>query len=94
MHSPSVQDLRAKLSSYLKRAEAGDVIKITRRGHEVAVLLSLDAYERLTAPRPSFTGALASFYERHGAPESDPSDLDAALEGLREPSEGRTVSFD
>lgn len=87
----SVQDLRANLSSYLKRAEAGDVVKITRSGHEVAVLISVDAYEQLIAQRASFTQYLASFYQRYGAPEGD---LASALEGIREPSEGRQVSFD
>ena len=91
MNNPSVQEVRANLSSYLKRAEAGDVIKITRRGNEVAVLISLDAYKQLTEPRPNFTSALARFYERHGEPESD---LNAVFEGLRDRSDGRLVNFD
>ena len=91
MSAPSVQEVRANLSSYLKRAEEGDVVKITRRGHEVAVLISVDAYEQLIAQRASFTKSLASFYQRYGAPEGD---LASALEGIREPSEGREISFD
>ena len=87
----SVQELRANLSSFLKRAEEGDVVKITRCGHEVAVLISVDVYEQFIAQRASFTQSLASFYQRYGAPEGD---LASALEEIREPSEGREVSFD
>ena len=90
MSSSSIQEVRANISSYVRRAEGGEVIKITRRGHEVAVLLSRESYERLIEPKRGLMSALESFHERYDADGED----HVAFDELRERSEGREVSFD
>jgi prevent-host-death family protein len=52
-HSWQVQEARARLSSLIDEVLAGRPQRISRRGVEVAVLLSAADYDRLMAPRQS-----------------------------------------
>ena len=83
----SVADARRRLPQLLRKAEDGEEIRISRRGKPVAVLLSVDEYERLRRRRPSVRAALASFRERI---EGDGGvDLDVP----RDPSPGREIDL-
>ena len=48
-----VQEARARLSSLIDEALAGRPQRISRRGKEVAVIVSAAEYDRLMAPRES-----------------------------------------
>jgi prevent-host-death family protein len=48
-----VQDARARLSNLIDAAVAGRPQRISRRGKEIAVIISAADYDRLTAPRES-----------------------------------------
>jgi antitoxin Phd len=48
-----VQDARARLSQLIDEALAGRPQRISRRGKEVAVVISAAEYERLVTPRQS-----------------------------------------
>ena len=45
----SVAEARNTLAQLIHRAESGEVVRISRRGKPVAVLVSKDEYERLEA---------------------------------------------
>ena len=81
----SVADARRRLPQLLREVEAGEGIRITRRGRPVAVLLSVEEYERLRRHRPSLRSALARFRARLG--EAEGVDLDVP----RDLSPGREV---
>jgi antitoxin Phd len=94
MGTYSIAEAKNALPSLVHAAETGQCVQITRRGKPVAVLLSMDDYERLTTPRPSFSAALAQFFSLPPQDFSqDPShDLSLDLSDLRDTSPGR--SFD
>lgn len=57
----SISEVKARLSAFVRRAEHGDPVVITRHGEPVAALVSageLEALERLRAAGPE--GGLAS----------------------------------
>mgnify|MGYP003388148097 CR=1 FL=1 len=60
MREIQLKDAKATLSSVVDRAIAGETAVITRHGRKAAVILSFDAYERLSAV-PSFGQLLAAF---------------------------------
>lgn len=64
-HRYSVAEARAHLPSIIEQAEAGEVVELTRRGRPVAVVLSREEFERLSADRPSFGDAYRAFRKRH-----------------------------
>jgi prevent-host-death family protein len=49
MTDTSIVDAKARLPSLVQRAEAGESVHITRRGKRVAVILSEQEFNRLTA---------------------------------------------
>lgn len=48
MPETSIAEAKAHLTHFIHRAEQGEMVRITRRGKPVAVLLSEDAYARLS----------------------------------------------
>lgn len=48
MPESSITEAKAHLTRLIQRAERGEAIRITRRGKPVAILLSEDAYLRLS----------------------------------------------
>ena len=64
----SVTDAKARLSEFIKRAEKGETIVLTRRNHPFAELRSISATKRV--PRPM--GLCAGEFEV-------PADFDEAL---------------
>lgn len=83
----SVAEARANLPKILDAVEDGYQVKLTRRGKPVAVLLSVQEYERLTGGYCDFSAA----YEAHRLEYSGLERADLA--GLREYSEGRRVTL-
>jgi prevent-host-death family protein len=61
----SIAVARHNLSALVHALEEQDQIKLTRRGKPVAVLLSMRAYERLTAPKTDFWEAYQRFRRSH-----------------------------
>ncbi len=57
----SIAEARHNLAAIVLELEAQQVIELTRRGAPVAVLLSLDAYRRLTGESPSFWEAYTAY---------------------------------
>jgi prevent-host-death family protein len=63
----SIADARRNLSSLVNEAEAGAEVQLTRRGHAVAVLVSIEKYRRLRAKRVGFSEAYAAFRQQFPA---------------------------
>lgn len=58
MTSWQVQEAKNKFSEVIERASQGEVQIITRRGEEIAVIIGIDAYRRLTTPAPRLIDVL------------------------------------
>ncbi len=85
----SIAESKNRLPAIIHEAEKNDPVFIHRRGKTVAVLLSVDSYERLKNGTP--TGFLQSYARFRSRMEQQPhlcleSD---DLEGLRDQSTGR-----
>lgn len=55
--SYSIAEARNDLPGLIHEVERGKPVNITRRGKPVAILLSVQEYERLATSRPSFAAA-------------------------------------
>ena len=91
MKDYSIVDARAHLPDLLDEVEAGREVRLTRRGHAVAVVLSVERYEALRSERASFGEAYRAFLERHSIEEIgfDPE----SFESLRDRGPGRRVQL-
>jgi len=61
----SVAEARAQLPSILDEVESGANVELTRRGRAVAVVVSVEEYERLRAERIDFKDAYDRFLKDH-----------------------------
>jgi len=86
----SIADARRNLPSLVDEAEAGSEVQLTRRGRAVAVVVSVEEYERLKANRVGFSEAYEAFRKQF------PADGDALgpryFESLRDRGVGRKVA--
>jgi prevent-host-death family protein len=88
----SIAEAKSHFAQLVQQAEAGQPVRITRRGKPVAVLMSGADYERLAVPADSlfdFTTRLRLEALAAGVPLFDA----ANLEGLRDQSQ-RPVQTD
>lgn len=90
-HRYSVAEARAHLPSILVQAEAGEAVELTRRGRPVAVVLSHEAFERLSNPRPAFGEAYRSFCKKYSLEEVGLADDFASV--VRDRTTGRSVKL-
>lgn len=84
----SVADAKNRLPAVLREAEAGEPIEITRHGKPVAVVLSIDAWRRLQAPRADLWAAYEAW--RAGGPALTDADVEALADSSRDadPTQG------
>ena len=61
----SVADARARLPSILDEVASGSKVELTRRGRAVAVMVSVEEYERLRTERIDFKDAYDRFVKSH-----------------------------
>lgn len=87
----SIADAKNKLPSIIHSVEKGPSVKLTRRGKPVAVLLSIQEYERLIQKKEGFWRSLKMF--RKFAENEGIEITNADFEGLRDYSQGREVSW-
>ncbi|MHB8266248.1 MAG: type II toxin-antitoxin system Phd/YefM family antitoxin [Acidithiobacillus ferrivorans] len=88
----SIADAKNRLPALVHMAERGEVVRITRRGRPVAVILSGEAYNHLAdGLRPGVWEVIQSFQERHQADMTEFTDSD--LEDLRDRSTGRDAAW-
>jgi prevent-host-death family protein len=87
----SIAEAKNKLPSIIHSVEKGPSVKLTRRGRPVAILLSIQEYERLIQKKEGFWRAFKTFRklaEKEGIEISN-----AEFEGLRDCSPGREFEW-
>lgn len=87
----SIAEARHNLAAIVHELEDQPVIELTRRGEPVAVLVSMERYQRLLPGGKGFWAAYSAFRETFG-----PDELDSAgdvFSALRDQSPGREVAL-
>lgn len=89
--SYSIAQARNDLAALVHRLERESHIQLTRRGVPVAVLLSMQEYQRLSGPRRGFWEVYETFTRDADLPELgiEPE----VFEGVRNPGSGREVPW-
>jgi prevent-host-death family protein len=88
----SLAEARDHLTGLVRDVERGGRVDLTRRGKRVAVLLSVDEYDRLRKPRADARGMLQALTAwRSGLPEDFAGISAAEVRAWRDPSPGRDV---
>jgi prevent-host-death family protein len=85
----SIAQARDRLASLVHDVENGVSVELTRRGKRVAVLISIDEYNRLVAGNSSLWQALEKFRQQTNLEEVgiEPE----IFEGIRDSAPGREV---
>jgi prevent-host-death family protein len=87
----SIADARKNLPGLVDEAEAGAEVQLTRRGRPVAVVVSIDQYERLKSSRATFAETYQSFRQRF--PDGTQGLGATYFKGLRARESGRKVAL-
>jgi antitoxin Phd len=87
----TIAEAKNRLPAIIHAVEKGPPIKLTRHGRPVAVLLSVEQYERLSLKKEGYWRALRSFRRRMESEDALISDED--FKGLRDHSRGREVDL-
>lgn len=87
----SIAEAKNRLPSIIHYVEKGPYVKLTRRGKPVAVLLSIQEYERLSRKYSGFWSALSAFRQNIQDEGIEISDMD--FDSLRDTSAGREVEL-
>src|SRR5688572_19819067 len=87
----SIAEARRNLPGLVNEAESGSEVQLTRRGRPVAVVVSVQEYERLKAQRTSFTEAYRAF--RTKFPEGTAGIGPKYFRSARERGTGRAVNL-
>jgi len=86
----SFAEARDRLAHVVQEAEQGTLVELTRRGKPVAVVLSLDAYERLSRKLRSFWTSYQEFRRKFADLDVETQD---AFADVRDSSPGRDFSW-
>lgn len=91
----SIADARRNLPSLVDEAQSGSEVQLTRRGKAVAVMVSVEAYERLKLQRGSFGEAYQAFREKYPAGRTAGEQVAGPkyFRRLRDRSRGRKVEL-
>ena len=87
----SISEAKNSLPTIIHYVEKGPYVKLTRRGKPVAVLLSIQTYERLSRKYTGFWSAVSEFRRKIDDEGIEISDMD--FKGLRDLSAGREVGL-
>lgn len=87
----TVAEAKNNLPAIIHAVENGPAVRITRHGRTVAVLLSIQDYQRLNRKKAGLWGALKEFRGRIREEGVEISSED--FEGLRDSSPGREVEL-
>ena len=87
----SIAEAKNRLPSIIHYVEKGPYVELTRRGKPVAVLLSIQEYERLSRKYTGFWSAISEFRRKV---EDEGFDISYIyFNGLRDLSSGREVEL-
>lgn len=87
MQSYSIAQARDKFTAIVHDVEQSSAVEVTRRGKPIAVIISVDEYQRLKNGKKSFADAIDEF---RNSVDWDLFDEDEDIfEGVRDRSAGR-----
>jgi len=88
----SIAEAKSHLGQLVHQVEAGSPVELTRRGHPVAMVVSIRDYERFTTSRPDVWDAVRNLRESCDleALDIDPDEV-FAIE--RDPSPGKDFTW-
>ena len=87
--SYAIAEARANLPTLIDEVAAGAAVELTRRGKVIAIMISVEEYERLRTPRASFQEAYQQFLKKHSREQAG---LEPGFANkLRDRSPGRKV---
>jgi prevent-host-death family protein len=92
MSEYSVAEAKNHLPRLIRDAEAGQDVRLTRRGKPVARLVGEERYEELTSGRRSFSEAYEDFRQKYDLAELG-IDVDDLYGKLRDKDPGRDFSW-
>ena len=92
MNQASIADAKNHFPRLVQQAEAGEQVCITRRGRPVAVLLSTEAFERLSAPKPGLSEFLRG-WRTEMKEASVPFPEAEVFQNLRDNDPGREIDL-
>ena len=87
----SIAEAKNRLPAIIHYVEKGPYVELTRRGKPVAVLLSIQEYERLRRRYTGFWSAFLEFRKKIEGEEIEISEAD--FKGIRDLSSGREVEL-
>ncbi len=87
----SIADARKNLPAVVDEAQAGSEVQLTRRGQPVAVVVSVDQFERMKTERTTFADSYRAFRRRFAEGKGNLSAR--TFKGLRERGVGRKVEL-
>jgi prevent-host-death family protein len=87
----SIADARRNLPTVVDEVESGSEVQLTRRGRAVAVVVSIEEYERLKANRMTFAEAYDAFRKKFPAGRDGISSR--YFRSVRERGRGREVDL-
>jgi antitoxin Phd len=87
----SIAEARHNLAAIVHELDQKEAIELTRRGEPVAVLLSMQAYRRLSEPNVKFSDAYKAWRQAFPASETD-ADL-TEFDDVRDRSPGREINL-
>jgi prevent-host-death family protein len=87
----SIAEARRSLPTVVDEAESGGEVELTRRGRPVAVVISVEEYERLKSRRATFGEAYGEF--REAFPEGTDGIGPGYFRSVRERGRGRVVDL-
>lgn len=86
----SIAKTRDQFAALVHNLKHRPVIKVTRRGHPVAVLLSIEEYQRLTESPPHFWEAYQTFRDKTNL---ESLGIEPEIFGGRELTPGRDIAL-
>jgi prevent-host-death family protein len=87
----TISEAKNRLSALVHSLGKGPIVKLTRHGRPVAVLISIQEYERLVQKKEGFWAALTDFRRQANVQQFEISDKD--FEDLRDDSCGRVFEW-
>jgi prevent-host-death family protein len=87
----TISEAKNRLPALVHSLDKGPIVKLTRHGRPVAVLISIQEYERLVQKKEGFWDVLTEFRLKANVQQSEISDKD--FETLRDDSCGRDFEW-
>ena len=88
----TIAEAKNRLGQVVHEAEAEAPVELTRRGRPVAMVISIQEFQRLRSPRPNLWEAVRDFRANHDMDDLD-LDPDDIFGDVRDHSAGKDFSW-